>query len=250
MTTTIPPRDWETLSAYLDGQLNPKQLERLEGRLRDDVGLRSALDEIRRTSAILRSQPKLRAPHNFTLSPDMVGMPASRRATSRAYPILRFASVLISILFVVSMAGDLYLNTFSPARMLASQVVVQREADQSALPKIGVGGGEGNGLEDSLAPSVGEPVPEFEAVEAPKEEKSSEPELGAAANDRLQATPTITATVVVQATQTPPATPEPEALPSQVKQGWSRIRYLQIALGSLAVIAGLITFFLRRSMRP
>ncbi len=114
MTTKISPHDEELLSVYLDGQLAPKERDRLEARLREDAQLRSLLVELRRTRAILRSQPRLRAPRNFTLTPQMVGKPA--RMAPRGYPALRLASVLAGLLFVLVLVGD-FNNGAPPVRL-------------------------------------------------------------------------------------------------------------------------------------
>jgi hypothetical protein len=74
MMKKITPRDWENLSAYLDGQLAVKERQKLEGRLAADQDLQVALEGMRRTRSVLRSQPHMRAPRNFTLSPEMAGL--------------------------------------------------------------------------------------------------------------------------------------------------------------------------------
>ena len=66
MTTPISDRDWEAISAYLDGELNPKERARLDARLQANADLRAALEDLRRTRTVLRSQPRLHAPRNFT----------------------------------------------------------------------------------------------------------------------------------------------------------------------------------------
>ncbi|HEY57383.1 MAG TPA: hypothetical protein G4O04_02380 [Anaerolineae bacterium] len=66
------PKDWEALSAYLDGQLLPRERARLEARLADDPALRQALAELRALRAALRHLPPPRVPRNFTLRPEMV----------------------------------------------------------------------------------------------------------------------------------------------------------------------------------
>ena len=102
MTNRINNRDWEALSAYLDGQLSPRDKTRLESRLRDNPILREGLEELRKTRDILRLQPRLRAPRNFTLTPEMAGV----KPAHHAYPAFRLAAVLASVLFVVVILGD------------------------------------------------------------------------------------------------------------------------------------------------
>src|SRR5512139_3652907 len=111
MTTRITIRDWEALSAYLDNQLKPKDRVRLESRLEESPELRSAYEELRRTRAVLRSQRPLRAPRNFTLTPEMAGVRLGVRPGARpinsSYPVLRLASVLATIFFIFITIGDL-----------------------------------------------------------------------------------------------------------------------------------------------
>ena len=78
MKTKLSTRDRQALSAYLDGQLAPRQRRRLEERLQQEPALQDALDGLRHTRSILRSQPKLRAPRNFTLTPEMAGLAVVR----------------------------------------------------------------------------------------------------------------------------------------------------------------------------
>jgi anti-sigma factor RsiW len=103
MKNQIKSRDWEALSAYLDGQLSNREHTRLETRLRSEPELQVALEELQQTRGVLRSLPKLRVPRNFTLTPEMVGL---KRDTPRMIPVLSFASVLAMILLVFVVIGD------------------------------------------------------------------------------------------------------------------------------------------------
>ncbi len=88
MTTQITPRDWETLSAYLDDQLSAPERHELENRLGKNPELSQGLEELRSTRMILRSLPKLRAPRNFTLTPSMAGQRIRRRPDIRHLSIV------------------------------------------------------------------------------------------------------------------------------------------------------------------
>jgi hypothetical protein len=103
MMNRISTRDWEALSAYLDGQLPVRETGRLERRLAADPNLQEALEDLQNTRALVRNIPRLRAPRNFTLTPEMVGM---RQPRPPAYPAFQLASVLATILFVLVMVGD------------------------------------------------------------------------------------------------------------------------------------------------
>jgi len=129
--------DWQALSAYLDHQLNSKDQARLEQRLATDADLKDALDDLHRIRSLLRSQPILRAPRNFTLTPQMAGLP--RRTP--AYPALRLVAALASVMLVVLIVGDLLGQSATPAA--APALMEMREvlesapgsADQSQAPQ-------------------------------------------------------------------------------------------------------------------
>ena len=101
-------RDFELLSAYLDGQLNPSESAHLESRLKTDPQLVSVLTDLRTTRNLLRKLPARRAPRNFTLTRKMVGQ---NPPLPRVYPVFRFATALATLLFIFSFG----LNSFSSA---------------------------------------------------------------------------------------------------------------------------------------
>lgn len=72
MNSDLSFREYERFSAYLDGQLSPQEVSRLEEDLRRNPQWQLALDELRETRALLRRAPRYRAPRNFTLTPEMV----------------------------------------------------------------------------------------------------------------------------------------------------------------------------------
>lgn len=104
----LSSRDLELLSAYLDGQLSQADGARLESRIKSDPELRSVYDGLRQTRALLRKLPARRAPRNFRLTPQMVGI--KQRSIPRSFPIFRLTSVLASILLFLGYA----INIFSP----------------------------------------------------------------------------------------------------------------------------------------
>ena len=290
MTTRITTRDWEALSAYLDNQLNAKDRDRLVSRLDENPELRSALDELRRTRAVLRSQPPLRAPRNFTLTAEMAGARAGFRPSKQpvpgSYPIMRLASVLATIFFIIITVGELAVRTVAPAPLT---VAVSR--DQPAAVPFGMGGG-GGGAEAPPAPAAVEEA----AVEAPAMEASVATEVVAmealapnevpaptgSAGEQEQAlrampsevpdqkavavtplAPAGTPTPMAVAKQAVPGEPEAEggaqpeenvasAAPAERQTGLSGLTLLhimQILLALLAFGSGLAALYLRRSAR-
>lgn len=268
--TGLSGRDVELLSSYLDQQLNPPEQRRLEERLGRETPLVEALEGLRRTRAVLRSQPLLRAPRNFTLTPQMAGVSArTAPALAGAYPVLRLASVLATIFFIVVMAGDLFASQLQPA------VVMQSDAPQPVMP-FGLGGGGGGG---GGAAEVG--VPEPSLAQDARQALTATPEALEKSVDILQATPLAkegapapqatgeaeqpileaapaalpaeTGQAIAPAEQPAPEAPamveEPgvvENTSAAVQPGRSLLRLLQVALGLLAVISGLAALGLRR----
>jgi hypothetical protein len=92
-------RDIETLSAYLDGQLDVSDAARLEARLKTDTELASVLRDLRAARGILRKLPARKAPRNFTLTRQMVGL---KPPLPRTYPLFRLATAFAAILFLFS----------------------------------------------------------------------------------------------------------------------------------------------------
>ncbi|HMK07513.1 MAG TPA: zf-HC2 domain-containing protein, partial [Anaerolineales bacterium] len=65
----LSPRDLELLSAYVDGELSPRQKQDLEVRLASEADLQRGLAELRSVKANLAALPEERVPRNFTLRP-------------------------------------------------------------------------------------------------------------------------------------------------------------------------------------
>ncbi len=129
MNDRISPEDWEILSAYLDGQASVKEQEKIKQKLATEPDLQRALDELQRTKMVLRSAPRRRVPHNFTLSPSMV---PQRKPFFRLVPTLSFASGLAVLLLVLTF-------TFSGLATMASPQAQSARPPQStqAAPAAG-----------------------------------------------------------------------------------------------------------------
>ena len=107
MSEQVSPKDWEELSAYLDGQLSRKAKERFETRLRKNPQLQSALIELKEMRTLLRAQPVIRAPRNYFLSADTLGIRIKRSKSGFIFPALSFAAAVASLLFVFVFISDL-----------------------------------------------------------------------------------------------------------------------------------------------
>ena len=142
-------RDIELLSSYLDGQLKPSEIARLEARLSSDRELRAVLDDLRATRSLLRQLPPRKAPRNFTLTPKMVG---KNPPLPRTYPAFRFMTALASFLLFFTMG----VNYLVP--------------QMAAQPAFGMGGGGAPEVFSAQAPETTESaVEEAPAAEPPAE---------------------------------------------------------------------------------
>lgn len=157
----ISPRDFEKLSAYLDGQLSPKEFSRLQARLQEDQQMQIALEELGRTRAALRSLSTLRAPRNFTLTRKMVGERAPVRRS--AYPIFGFASLAASLLLVLVFVAD-RLNLVQTAQVSALNSAVQATQMEQVVQTLVVESLAAEGVS-----AQEEALPEGEALLAPAE---------------------------------------------------------------------------------
>jgi hypothetical protein len=131
MKPQISPRDLRSISQYLDDQLKPSERQHLEKRLQENQALRQALAEMKQTRTLLRSLPWLHSPRNFTLTPQMVGLPSKKSM----YSAWGFVSAMASILFVLVLAGDLTGFFSSSSKSVAWKAAPVLEA---AAPTIGM----------------------------------------------------------------------------------------------------------------
>jgi len=239
MTQTPSFRDVEKLSAYLDGELKPSEVARLETRLQTEPGLASVLNDLRQARGILRQLPQRRAPRNFTLTPKMVGGKPPLPAT---YPVFRFATVLATLFLFLTFASN----------FMAPRLV------RTAAPyPYGIGGGGGGGdaepelqMEEETEPAMEEPAapadelapPELPApaptMMAPTVEDSAraEPTLGPSEKSGVQVVPTAEAFA---------QQPSPEAAEQAQPPAPPFSTLVQIVLALVAILSGLIALILR-----
>jgi hypothetical protein len=158
----LPRRDLERLSAYLDHELTAKATAALEARLEREPTLRRGLAELTGTANLLRGLPQVRAPRNFTLTPEMAG----QRAAGARYPLLQFATAFAALAFLVVVGFDaLTSNRSIPLMAASSQETVAQEERQPAPeePMLGV---EGEGAAE-VAPSTADEMGEMTAMPSP-----------------------------------------------------------------------------------
>ncbi len=271
MTKNISSREWENLSAYLDGYLSQKERQRLEERLQHSPELQNGLEELRRTRRVLRSQPKMKAPRNFTLTADMVGARAKGRSTPRIFPVLRLASVLASILLVFVVVGDLLtVPAVQTAQFGAANRIVEEAAPQApesgevempaAVPEAQEYSEKG--LEPQGTPPgimmMAAPTQTTEGIQAEPPAALTAPSGGGGQPSADQATDTAAAAAAgaaeaIAPTETPLPAPElipaPTESPVEAPPPSGRIywRAAEIFLALIAIGSGLLAVLLRRS---
>lgn len=104
-------RELELLSAYLDGELHLDQRQALEARLQAEPDLRERQESLRRVKLTVGYLPRVRAPHNFTLTPEMVTVRSQKKQPFVAS--LRLATALAAIMLVVLFSVE-FLFTSGP----------------------------------------------------------------------------------------------------------------------------------------
>ncbi len=127
----------ELLSVYLDDQQSSQERERLEARLATDPTLQAELETLRHTVSLVRELPSVPIPRNFILPqsvaerPQPAPSPRPRRAW--AAPLLTAATAIVSLLFVVVLAGDLLLVSRMNNLSTAPAPAAMMEAPQMAM---------------------------------------------------------------------------------------------------------------------
>lgn len=179
-------KDINILSAYQDNALKAKEVEKLEARLKREPGLREVLEDLRRTKLVISRLERVRAPRNYTLTPDMVKIRTQKR--NPLFTTLRLASSFAAIL-LVALFGVQYLlqGGFQQATLQSEAPMMEAartEGEVSPEPLIfwsepGIGGAavEGYGGGSGGESIAEEPMLEVEEA-APEEveEEAASPE--------------------------------------------------------------------------
>lgn len=182
MRNTLTKRDWEMISAYLDGQLSARKQARFESRLQHDQRFQIALEEMRNTREVLRSTPKLRAPRSFMLTPEMVGQP---HRLPRLAPVFGWASAVASFLFVIFLVGDLF-TTGGAIPMALNNFPQQQEefiAPKSAVAENDAPATDAAEMEAATQPMAAAPASEVIEDEIALEAAASQGDTAPVAED-------------------------------------------------------------------
>ncbi len=254
MKTSLTPRDWQEISAYLDKQLSPAAQDRLEARLAHEPELNQAFENLRRQRAVLRSLPRQRASRNFTLTPAMAGQPIRQPG----YPALRLVSALASLVLVVLLVGELVNQRLGMTQVAgdlqvemveeeAPAMLMQEAAPAAELEQPAEAAPEAGALAPLPTALGGEARKAAESTpeEAPSAKKIAPEETPTPA--MLEAAPAEAETAILESVPEAAIAVESAAPRAQVfgldRSLW---RALEILAALLAVITGLAWWLLRR----
>ena len=210
----ITDRDWAQLSAYLDGELSGRELRQVRKKIQTDPLLQAALEQLKITKQILQTAPRIPAPKNFTLTPEMIGVKSRKPSFSR----FRLAAALMSFLLIGVMILD-FGGIFYKGAMSAGFSPKSIEAQLESIPEIAADALQ----EPVLLEAVGE-VPEDQAVAEYEEDSTNvgAPAIGAEGvvekeqEEKTQDTDTATGTNRAQGGEEPQSTVQ--VLPSQTPE--------------------------------
>lgn len=275
MNAQISPKDWQLLSEYLDGQLSPRDQTKLEQRMKTQSELQHGLVELRKLRAVLRTVPRRKPPHNFTLTRAMVEKPV-RSGWTGWVPALSFSSALATILLVISLVfqwpigapAAMVYQEEGAARMMAAQseaaVETTQEVEQEvemAPPIIiwGVPGGDvegrggvGGGIDPAIGMAAPEAPAEADPYAPPVVEDVEPPALEAApkALEDAQAEPLVgTGPILGVAPVEEQGAIQAMDLPAEDARPVSGWLILQIGLGLIAAGAGITAYYLKRKAK-
>ena len=96
----------ENLSAFLDGELKPRERSRVERHLEECSACRADLESLRETVALLHAVPTLRSPRSFLIP---ASEPIRQKRVQRrrlAYGYLQAATAAATVLLVLVVSGD------------------------------------------------------------------------------------------------------------------------------------------------
>ncbi len=188
----------ELLSAYLDGELDERERERLEARLSQDPALRAELRTLHQTVSMVRELPQTSAPRNFILSESMVRRrepaPAPEPRRAWAAPLLTAATTVVSLLFVVVLVGDLLLSGMGGQASAPEPMLQAEEAAPMATEVTETGEVESEQMVSPTLPPAASPEALEEAPDTASEERAEQELSPAEATRAAQAPPGAGAT--------------------------------------------------------
>jgi anti-sigma factor RsiW len=127
----------ERLSAYLDGEVSPRERKIVERHLLGCQACRWNLETLRQTVRWTRELPTVRVPRSFTIPVPARPVRAAHRGWS--LPLLQGATALVAVLLFLVVAGDTLLSTFVTAPSPEHLVSRDLGATEVQPPQVGAG---------------------------------------------------------------------------------------------------------------
>lgn len=264
MLKNISARDFELLSSFLDNQLSPSELKHLQARLVLEEGLQTALQGLQRTKLILRALPHHPVPRNFSIP---LGVKRPKFDLYQYFQIFRFSSVGAVLVLMILLVMDFFLPSLkmatSPADLAAQApagaIISEPSADEPVIitwgspqaEAFGRGGGGGGAAESSGADTAAQAAPLENAKKVPDEALTA-PMPETAVSPELKAAPPVSGTGPILGI--PPSAQRgivPTLSPMPVEMdtaSFDALRLLQIGFGLLAVLAAILTLWIRRRL--
>jgi hypothetical protein len=245
MKTTLSLKQYQILSAYVDGCCTPREKARVESLLETNAEIKQTLAELVRYKKMIAAVPSVRAPRNFTLSPSLVPHKPQRFF---AVPALNYAALTAVFLSAILFAGSRILplgmmqKTSEQAVPMMAAAAEDASAEATSIPMItwGIGGAEGKGgggAEGSRAYGLGggpsvESAPQTTeppmlSMESDAAVNSTNPILGLPSEDTQ-------GKVITQESQ----------LRSPISLSWLTIT--EIGLAGIALVCAITAFILRK----
>jgi hypothetical protein len=128
MNKNLTQKDYILISAYLDGELSVTQKADVEKRLQTNGNFKHAIEELAYTKRVLAALPRVRAPRNFTLSPERVKKTSK---IQRFQPVWGRVSAFSTLIFLVIFASSRLAPVVSP--MSAAAPAMATEAADTAF---------------------------------------------------------------------------------------------------------------------
>jgi len=100
----------ENLSAFLDGQLTPREHSYVERHLSRCAACRAELEALRQTVDLLRTVPVMKPPRSFLLPVNEAVRQRQARRRRLAYVSLQAATAIATVLLVLVVSGDVLLR--------------------------------------------------------------------------------------------------------------------------------------------
>lgn len=229
----LTERDYELLSAYLDGELTDTERSALEIRLLADARLRAELDALHQVRLMVRAMPILPAPRSFALTQQMLQAAAPQRPRVLSFPaslstLMAAAAVLVvamGLLVLVSGGGLGGLLPAAPPPAALDVAVATLDETAAALPPAGTMTVPAALLFSTSVPEISD-LQRIAGAQAAEETEAAAEEPAAVAEDVVAEEEAVEEEAdIMGMMMTPPAAPEtalqpaPAAAPDELQTG-------------------------------